>query len=276
MYKIGLSSCGKIINEELFESYRRAGITAMEISMNVEDYDGIDYEAIERLAAGSGIELWSYHLPFDYVRIDLSRRETCESTIRYFEGLIEKASGIGIKRFVVHPSSEPISDADRPERLKCSAESLAVLADVAKKYGAVIAVENLPRTCLGKDSDEIAKLISENDALGVCFDTNHLLSEGQVDFVRRIGNRIITTHVSDYDRTDEKHWLPGEGVSDWQGILKALEDIHYDGIWLYEIGPVCPKTIIRDRDLTCEDFARNANELFENKPITIFSSPVKK
>ena len=31
MYKVALSSCGKEINEALFEQYKQAGITAMEI-----------------------------------------------------------------------------------------------------------------------------------------------------------------------------------------------------------------------------------------------------
>ena len=105
----------------------------------------------------------------------------------------------------------------------------------------------------------------------VCFDTNHLLKENPVDFIHKIGKRIITTHVSDYDFINERHWLPGEGGLDWQAILHALKDVGYSGMWLYEIGFSCPKTILRNRDLNCNDFARNAKELFDNKNITVFS-----
>ena len=52
-----------------------------------------------------------------------------------------------------------------------------------------------------------------------------------------------------------------------------MEEVNYKGVWLYEIGFECPETILRDRDLTCEDFVRNAKELFENKDITVFSNP---
>ena len=44
MYKLGLSTCGKTVDENLFKSYSEAGIKAMEISMNREDYDSFDYE----------------------------------------------------------------------------------------------------------------------------------------------------------------------------------------------------------------------------------------
>ncbi len=273
MYKLGLSTCGKTLCKDLFEKYHNAGITAMEIALNPEDYSNINYEVVKKWAEKFNVDLWSVHLPFSpFSQIDISNTDICKATIRYYEELIKKASAIGINKFVVHPSGEPIADQDRDGRMKCSKESLAVLAEIAQRNNAVIAVEDLPRTCLGKNSDEIAELISAHSNLMVCLDTNHLLNENPIDFIHKIGNRIITTHISDYDFVDERHWLPGEGKLDWKAILNAFKDIEYNGVWLYEIGFSCPKTIIRNRDLTCDDFAKNANELFENKDITIFSS----
>lgn len=93
-----------------------------------------------------------------------------------------------------------------------------------------------------------------------------------MDFIHKVGKRIITTHVSDYDFVNERHWLCGEGDIDWEKLLKALNDVQYKGPWLYEIGFTCPKTIIRNRNLTCNDFALNAKELFSNKKPTVFST----
>ncbi|MBQ6848306.1 MAG: sugar phosphate isomerase/epimerase [Clostridia bacterium] len=245
----------------------------MEISLNPNDYADIDYKIIKKWSEEFNIDLWSFHLPFfPFSEIDISNANICNATIRYYEDLIKNASEVGIKRFIVHPSGEPISDEERPDRLKCAKESLAVLAEIARKNNSVIAVEDLPRSCLGKNSDEIAELIGVHKNLKVCFDTNHLLNENPVDFIHKLGNRIITTHISDYDFINERHWLPGEGKLDWEAILNAFKDIGYNGVWLYEIGFSCPDTIIRNRDLTCDDFAKNAKELFENKPITIFST----
>ncbi len=36
-----------------------------------------------------------------------------ENTLKYFEELIEKASAVGIKIIVVHPSGEPIDENER-------------------------------------------------------------------------------------------------------------------------------------------------------------------
>lgn len=214
MYKIGLSTfCNAgIIDRQLFEAYRNAGIEAMEISAPSDAYENINYEQLEKLSLQTGIELWSYHLPFGpFDKIDISNRETYKYTIEYFGELIKKSSQIGIKRFIIHPSGEPIDDGERSERLQCAREGLETLAETARKNNAIIAVEDLPRTCLGKNSDEIAELIGDNDNLKVCFDTNHLLGEDPVEFIHKLGKKIITTHISDYDFVNERHWLPGEG-----------------------------------------------------------------
>lgn len=272
MYRIGLSTCGKFLNEDLFKECSKTGITEVEISLYPEEYAYIDYNLLRVFAERFNVNLWSFHLPFSpFSEIDISNKEICKASIRYFEELIKKATDIGIERFIVHSSGEPISNSERSERMKCAKESLYSLAEIAKKNNAIIAVEDLPRSCLGKNSDEIAALISVHEDLRVCFDTNHLLEEDAVDFIHKIGDKIITTHISDYDFVNERHWLPGEGKIDWQAVLNALKDIDYKGVWLYEINFACPKTIIRNRDLNCADFAKNAKEIFENKPITVFS-----
>ena len=202
-------------------------------------------------------------------RIDISNPEIRKGNIRYFAELIKKASAIGINKFVIHASGETFEEHEKELRMSCAKESLAELAEIAKEYDAVIAVEDLPRTCLGKNSKEIKELISAHESLKVCLDTNHLLNENIIDFIKEIKDKIITTHISDYDFIDEKHWLPGEGMLDWNAILKALKEIDYNGVWLYELGFTCPSTIVRERELTCYDIVRNAKELFENKELTV-------
>ena len=272
MFRLGLSSCGKPLCEELFIKYKEAGIDAIEISLGIEEYEALDFYGLKCLSKKHGVELWSLHLPFSpFSQIDISNPALSAATVEYYSELIKKGADIGIDKFIVHPSGEPIAPEDRAIRMGTAKNSLYSLAEIAKAHGATIAVEDLPRTCLGNTAAEIAELISVHPDLRVCFDTNHLLTENCADFIRTIGDKIITTHVSDYDFINERHWLPGEGKLDWQSILQALKDINYGGPWLYELGFTCPKTLVRDRDLTCEDFARNAKEIFENKPISVLS-----
>ncbi len=275
MHKTGLSSGSGVNSEEIFKGYAEAGIDAMEVCVKPFEYPELDYKAIEKYAKQYGIELWSFHLPFGpREKIDPSflDEELRKSSAMYHAELIKKASDIGIGKIIIHPSVEPIADEVRADMMLKSKESLSELAEIAHSCGSVLCVENLPRTCLGKNSAEIKELLGANDKLRVCFDTNHLLSQDIIEFIKDVGSKIVTLHVSDYDYMNERHWLPGEGQINWAEVLKALEEIKYDGVWMYEIGRECPKTILRDRDLTYDDFSRNAKELFEGKPFTVFST----
>jgi sugar phosphate isomerase/epimerase len=91
------------------------------------------------------------------------------------------------------------------------------------------------------------------------------LGQDYIDYINDVGNTIVTTHISDYDFKDERHWLPGEGKIDWQKLLGALKNIGYSGVWLYEMDLTPPWTINRDRDLICQDFKDNAEAIFKGK-----------
>ena len=275
MFKIGLSSCGKKISAELFEEYRDAGIGAIEISLRADEPSPTLSE-IRKMADATGVIINSYHLPFlPFASLDVSKPELAKDSVLLLSDIIKRgATEGGISLFILHPSGEPIREHERAERMACAKQSLAALADVAASVGATIAVENLPRTCLARDTKEMLELISVDDRLRVCFDTNHLLEGDPIDFIRSLGDKIVTTHVSDYDRLNERHWLPGEGIVDWPSLCAALQEIGYRGVWLYELGFKSPDTVLRRRELCCADFVRNANEIFNGKPITRLSSPV--
>lgn len=271
-YKIGLSTAAPV-TEELFKSYKDAGIDCMELSRGKEESDAFDFAKIKEWSEKYGIELYSLHLPFyPFAQIDISKEELAPETIKYLCDFIDKGTSVGIDKFIIHASGEPIEEDERSARMECAKNSLSFLADYADKRGAVICVEDLPRSCLGRDSSDVLELISAHEKLKVCFDTNHLLSEDNIHFIDTLRDKIVTLHVSDYDGINERHWLPGEGKNDWSAMLSALDDIGYNGAWLYEID-YQTGTIIRQRPLVDSDFVRNARELFEGATPTIFSKP---
>lgn len=267
MYKVGISTCGdKPMTDEAFKYMADSNISAIEISLPYDKVKDFDYKNAKTLSGRYGVDIWSYHLPFlPFEEIDPSHldKNIRDYTVKYFNELIKKGADIGIDKFVIHPSGEPIADSQREERMKCSMESLDKLAETAYECGAVIAVEDLPRTCLGHDSDEILRLISTNDKLRVCFDTNHLLIDDNITFMDNLGDKIVTIHVSDYEFFDECHWLPGEGKVDWVKMIDKFEEIKYNGVWLYEMGFKGERGITRSRDLTYKDFYDNAKAIFE-------------
>ena len=236
-FRIGASKTDEQISEELFAAYKENNIRYMEI-------DGgsllKDSGEIKKLAQKYGVTIWSCHLPFcPFDKIDLSstNEDVRQHTVEYLKTMLDKFEENGIDKAVVHPSAEPITEEERPFRLEAAKKSLNELAEYGKERNVVICVEDLPRTCLGRNSLEIAELIGVHDNLKSCFDTNHLLSENPIDFIKNIGSDIITLHISDYDFVNERHWLPGEGKIDWKALIAALNECGYDGVWMYEVDP---------------------------------------
>lgn len=242
-WETGASACffGKL-DPETLEQYAKGGVSCIELSFSYRAY----YEDLQfvrrsgeiaRQAADAGVRLHSIHLPFSR-ELDVSHpdREKRDFTVKTNLELIDAAAKAGIGIAVVHPSSEPIDEADRPARLELSRANLVRLAEHARSCGMRLAVENLPRTCLCRNSGDMKFILAGSDDLYTVFDTNHLLMQDNVEFIRDIGSKIITLHVSDYDFIDERHQMPLEGKNDWKRIIHALEDTGYNGPWLYELG----------------------------------------
>ena len=235
MYKIGVSTPCQI-DEDMFKKYSEAGIFHMEVSVNKEQSEALNYENLLAWSKKYGVELYSFHLPFmPFNDIDISRADIAQSSVEYLKGYIDNGTKIGIDKYIIHPSGEPIAEEDRGARMARAKESLSILADYAKERGARIFVENLPRTCLGRDSKDMLELLSANENLVACFDTNHLLGEDIVSCIRKLKGKIVTTHISDYDFVRERHFLPKEGKIEWNQVLSALEKAGYQGVFNYEV-----------------------------------------
>ena len=126
---------------------------------------------------------------------------------------------------------------------------------------------------MGNHHSDILYLIGDNPNLGVCFDTNHLLSEKGEDFLRAVKDRLVTVHVSDFDYVNERHWLPGEGKIDWVSMIDAFDEVGYEGTFLYELSFLSTKTIERKTPLTPAHFYKNATEIHNRSKLTINDTP---
>jgi sugar phosphate isomerase/epimerase len=136
---------------------------------------------------------------------------------------------------------------------------LSELDKTCAKTGRKLAVEFLPRTCIGHSVEELLELMADrsNTTIGVCLDVNHLMGHYAElpAYVRRLGPHLLSLHLSDCDAIDEKHWMPGKGVIDWKALMATLKEIRFDGPLNYE----CPldggtwdeKVQSLDRNIEC-------------------------
>jgi sugar phosphate isomerase/epimerase len=172
---------------------------------------------------------------YDLSSPDTATRERARTVL--LEAL-DIATAVGAPMVVMHPSAEPIAAEDREVRRERALTLLSEIAPAYRQAGVRGALELLPRSCLGNTVDELHWFLDRLDpaVFGVCLDVNHAMNRYAAlpDMVRALGARLITTHLSDYDGVDEKHWMPGRGVIDWRSLLQALSDIDYQGPFNYE------------------------------------------
>lgn len=240
-WKTGLSI--GLVGRAALEKAADAGLDLVEIfgvDGDRHTEDGI-WKSLAGWSKETGVDIWSIHLPFgDAIKCDVSQWDPVwwNKAKREYTRLICRASEAGAKVAVLHGSVlEPIPRHVRESMKRCAVDHMGILLEVCRENGMTLALEDLPRTCLGNTSDEILEFIGQLPDLRVCFDVNHLLQEDHTSFIEKLGKYIVTTHISDYDFVDEKHWFPMDGKIDWKKLQEDLERADYSGPFLYETMP---------------------------------------
>lgn len=189
------------------------------------------------------------HIPFgdfwDYSALDEGVRK---NAVEYTKKIFEKINPLNPHCYILHGSFEPIADCDRSAKLTQLKKSLL---ELLPHTSALICVEDLPRTCLLNTSGETLALLNECKGVCICLDSNHFLHETPENAVLALGGAIKTTHISDYDFVDERHWLPKKGKINWNAFIGALESTGYNGVFNYEVGTA-----------SAEQIKQNATEIF--------------
>lgn len=244
--EVGTSTAlwGSIPTVEELRQALTDGIQWVEVAVN-QCYRGVPNEEKfprmrqmkERLDS-AGMRVWSVHLPFSRT-LDISvpddslRAKNVAVQAKMIRWSCELYAP---QRLVLHPSSEPIADSLREQRLENAIASIRTLKRVADECGVELCIENLPRTCLGNTPEELVRIVDAVPDVGICFDTNHYTQGTIPHFIEAAGRRIRTVHISDYDFVNECHWLPYEGQIDWAAFRRDLhEKAGYDGVLMYEV-----------------------------------------
>ncbi len=187
------------------------------------------------------------------------------------KGWIDLYRELGVAAGVLHPggltfdSPGPLTD----ELMAVNVESLGVLLDHAAGGPTTICLEN------GGWADELVRLIETAgpEGLGICLDTGHLallramhpdLGQTDYEFVTIAGPHLRALHVTDNDGSGDQHMLPlPDGRVDWDGLLRGLREVGFDGPFNFEI-PGESRCPVPERLEKLDTAARIASTLLAN------------
>lgn len=138
---------------------------------------------------------------------------------------------------------------------------LEKLAPMAKEMGITVCIENLydsvgqhlvegPGCSAQKAAERIDRMNEKHHAevLGFCFDTGHanLIGIDAERFLATLGRRLRVLHIHDNDGIADLHQIPftfartreNSASTDWDGFLRGLRRISFDGALSFETAPV--------------------------------------
>lgn len=161
------------------------------------------------------------------------------------EAALRDARAYGAKSVLLVPA---VVDKGRPYDLawKHSIAEIRAVVPLAAELGVKVAVENVWNNFLlspleaGRYLDEIA-----SEHVGWHLDLGNLLIYGWPEqWTRILGPRVLQLHIKEFSRKkmdDEGRWKGfdvelGDGDNDWPAIVRALDDIAYDGWAIAEVG----------------------------------------
>lgn len=273
-WRLGASSCilrgWENHNDKGFSAYKEAGINCAEFSVTVwtDSFENLDFydhpEKIYEIAKCAGVEFTSFHAPFSQdislSHPDEKQRKIAVDTIKR---AISSAAKIGIKTMVIHPSGGHYDEYDDRNIIKNqSIECVGEIYRHCESLGVTLAVENMTGKGICGNPGEMIAMLNKYPNLKVCFDTNHcanILPEDYLDELIKaeMQGRIATLHISDYDLCEEKHRIPGDGKISWDKVMAKLEELEYNGVFMYEVSS--PKD--RDEIYTPQKIAENFKEI---------------
>lgn len=183
----------------------------------------------------------SFHAPYVLNLADYLP-EIRAAAVHYMERLLKVAAELGAQWVTVHPgygSGIPTLKWLRELALDCLRLSLERLLPIAERLKVPIALENINPVPKGSQivflldsSGEMAQILSEfpSPALKACIDVGHAtVADGFVNYWAVAKDRCVGLHVHDNDGRDDLHYIPGDGVIDWEGIIGLVGQSGFHG-----------------------------------------------
>lgn len=241
--------------EETFELIKTLGFDAVDIGFCSPDpFENIIYrenslkeaERIRKFADDIGLSIDQAHARFDY------KRGTHEQFIKDNNDTVDVSEILGVKTIVVHGDTyfEKRGIQDTNEVLTKVYDTFAPMVERTAGSDIKVAFENLfddgraphhlhCRFC--SRFDELMLLVDKfgTDKVGVCWDFGHarcgIGEEFALDYLEKVGDKLIATHVHDNVCHEDTHSFPYMGGTDWTRALEILKKIGYRGSFTFEL-----------------------------------------
>ena len=225
--------------EELsLKMIKDAGFNGVDYSFNCHnengDWDSIDLsehkktaKQVKALLDKYGLICQQTHAPFHFKYGE--KMDVSEKSFSDIARSIEFASIIGAKSIVIHAVKVPVGE----DFLTYNYNYYKAYQPFAERFGVKIAVENLLNSKFWTPQKLCAFIRELNSPVFcACVDVGHASIVGiePENFIDGMDKDLIEcVHLHDTDGQIDRHWIPYQGIQNWENITAALADYGYTG-----------------------------------------------
>jgi len=195
-------------------------------------YEGVDLEAsLAELGSPRDLQvlLAEYGLQLATLVVPTQAQDARER--------VDYASRFGVTVIMVGGGARPRGKAVGPEDMAVYAAALRDLAGYAASYGMALAQHTHPHSITATTEEALMLLEQVPENVGICADVAHLQQAGSdpVQAIYRLGARLKHVHLKDYRRETDELLELGRGQVDLAGVLRACQDVGYQGWYCVEL-----------------------------------------
>ncbi len=217
--------------QKRLELIKEAGFDATTLWWEDEEtLGGLEKNDMPDLVRKGGLVLENIHVPYDHCN-DLWSGSALDRTdiVNKHIAWLQDCARHNIPMMVIH-----VTDGQNPPGPnRFGINSLLQILEIAEEFDVAVAVENTGSAA------HLHSLFSEveSESLGFCYDTSHdwLYGVEKGESLQKFGRRLMATHLSDNDGRNDRHWLPGEGIVDWNRVAGVFPGSTYPGALTLEV-----------------------------------------
>lgn len=253
--KIGLSGLlfYRITVEEAVSHIAGLGADCVEIIFDVPHFPprfSMDkLRGLKKTVDSCGLEI-SVHGPIWDFNPASWHQEIRSLALKKMKQSIDVCRALGGDIVVMHPGRCPIPQINKLLRMTKAwfVDFTSECLKHAKSHDIKLALENFPTNSEHPYSspNDMVALVRKLDGLGIAFDVGHAFLHKRrenisspekkiAEEIKLIGEHLIHVHIHDNHGSWDEHLIPGDGVTDFRPIVKALREINYNGRIIAEL-----------------------------------------
>lgn len=246
MIKISCCTLAYIVSTPLDEAIRRiasAGYKGLDIYTGAPHLYPAHYSAQERkevknLIEKLGLELTGFAVCGGILGLQINfshpKKKVRDQTLQYYKDNIELAAEIGCPLINVL-TGHVLYGTSREQGRSWTMEYFQELVEVAEKRKVVLGLhpQYIGDSPLMLTIDDALEMIKElkSKSVKIIFDTaqQNITYPNFADDIRKASRHLGYIHAADNDGIHWIHLALGKGTVNWEGLVRVLKEVNYDG-----------------------------------------------